>query len=405
VNQQIIGLGDDINGLLTDIAKLNVQIAEAEGGSVSPSDAVGLRDRRAEDLAKLAEITDIHSLEQPTGDVTVLIGGEYLVSLGQVRKVKVVTSTQDNLQVSEIRIADLDAPITSGSGRLGGLIAARDGTLKGFLNDLDSLSKTLIGEFNKIYSGGQGLSGFTQIQSQQSVANAGAALDAAGLPFTPTNGLFQVQVYNSQTNQRTTTDIRVDLNGLDSDTSLNDLAAQLDAIDGIGATITTDGKLQITGDSPQVSFAFANDTSGTLAALGLNTFFTGTRASDIGINQDVRSDATKFAISAGGVGQDTTNGALLANLLTAPLDSHDGASLANLYDQLTGNVAQSGQSVHAAAEGLRHFQQTLEAQHMAVSGVNIDEEAVRLIEYQRAFQASAKVIATVNELLDTLLKL
>jgi flagellar hook-associated protein 1 FlgK len=82
-----------------------------------------------------------------------------------------------------------------------------------------------------------------------------------------------------------------------------------------------------------------------------------------------------------------------------------GASLANLYDQLTGNVAQSGQSVHAAAEGLRHFQQTLEAQHMAVSGVNIDEEAVRMIEYQRAFQASAKVIATVNELLDTLLKL
>src|SRR5262245_37966051 len=217
VNQQIVGLADDINSLLKDVAKLNVQIAEAEGGSVSPSDAVGLRDQRAQDLAKLAEITDIRTIEQPTGDVTVLSGGEYLVSLGQVREVKVVTTSGDNLQVSEIRVAESDYPITSGGGRLGGLIAARDGVLRGFLNDLDSFTHTLIGEFNKAFSSGQGLSGYAQLTSERSVTSAAAALDAAGLSFTPTNGLFQVQLYNSQTDLRTTTDIRVALNGLDND--------------------------------------------------------------------------------------------------------------------------------------------------------------------------------------------
>ena len=49
------------------------------------------------------------------------------------------------------------------------------------------------------------------------------------------------------------------------------------------------------------------------------------------------------------------------------------------------------------------FQQALEGQFLAVTTVNLDEEAVKMILYQRAFQASAKVISTVNEMLETLL--
>src|SRR5205085_2839826 len=79
VNQQVIGSASDINNLLTDIAQLNVQIVQLEGGGTSGSDAVGLRDRRAGDLAKLSEITDIKVLEQPTGDVTVYSNGDFLV--------------------------------------------------------------------------------------------------------------------------------------------------------------------------------------------------------------------------------------------------------------------------------------------------------------------------------------
>jgi flagellar hook-associated protein 1 len=405
VNQRIISAADDINGLLKDIADLNEQILEAEGGRVLPSDAVGLRDRRGAALAKLAEITDIHTIEQPTGDVTVFSGGEFLVSRGTYRSVTVVTSAEDNLQISEIRVAELDAPLTSGGGRLGGLLEARDTVLAGFLSELDQLSQTLIYEFNKLHSGGQGLAGYTQLTSEHAVSNVTAALDEAGLPFTPSNGLFQVHLYNSQSSQRQTFDIRVDLNGLDTDTNLTDLASQLDAIDGISATLTLEGQLQITSDAPQLSFAFAGDTSGALAAMGINTFFSGTRASNIGVSQDLRTDPKKLAISSGGIGADTQNGELLANLLTAPLASQSGASLAVIYDRLTGSVAQAAQTARGTADGLRSFQQTLEAQHLSVSGVNIDEEAVQMIEYQRAYQAAARVISTINELLDTLLSL
>ncbi len=404
VDGQIANMAADINELLTDVAELNVQIVQMEGGGTSKSDATGLRDRRAQSLAKLAEITDIHTIEQPTGDISVYSGGDFLVSLGTAREVGVVSEVRNGLTTSRIEIAGVNAPLSSSGGRLGGLTAARDEALVGFREGLDELAKSLVFEFNKIHSAGQGLSGFSQVTSERAIGDAGVPLDAVGLPFAAVNGSFQIQVYNQQTNHRTTVDIRVDLNGLDADTTLQSLSTQIDAIDGVSASISSRGFLQISSESTEQTFAFAGDTSGVLAALGINTFFTGNNAQTIGVNQLLKSDPSKLAFSSGGLGEDSENGARLANLLEQPL-GRGGLSLAGKYEQLTSNVALSSQSASAAAEGFRSFQQALEGQHLAISGVNIDEEAVRLIEYQRVYQASARVISTVNELLDTLLNL
>jgi flagellar hook-associated protein 1 FlgK len=405
LDQQIAGQADEINRLLQEIAKLNVQIVQAEGGSVSPSDAVGLRDRRAAALSALANITNIQVVEQPTGDVAVYSGGDYLVMLGTARQVGVVQSVRDGLTVSEIQVQEIHSPLAAGGGKLAGLQTARDEVVGGFIQQLDQFTATLIREFNKIHAGGQGLTGFSDLTAQTAVSDPGRPLDSVGLAWMPTTGLFQVQILNTQTNERRTAEIHVDLDGLDSDTTLASLAAQLDAIDGLSATVGSDGRLRLTADAPQLRFAFAGDTSGVLASLGLNTFFTGTKAGDIGIHPLLRSDPGKLAVARGGPGEDTDNGLALASLLTTPLAGQNGASLATLYDRLTGNVAQASQTAQAAAEGFRYFQQTLQGQHLAVSGVNLDEEAVRMIEYQRVFQASARVVATVNELLQTLLNL
>ena len=45
------------------------------------------------------------------------------------------------------------------------------------------------------------------------------------------------------------------------------------------------------------------------------------------------------------------------------------------------------------------------SQQQAVSGVNLDEEAMKLMQYQKAYQASAKVMQTANSLFDTLLSM
>jgi flagellar hook-associated protein 1 FlgK len=68
-------------------------------------------------------------------------------------------------------------------------------------------------------------------------------------------------------------------------------------------------------------------------------------------------------------------------------------------------VTQGSAVASSVSQGYQTFQQTLQGQQSAISGVSIDEEAVKMLTFQRAYQASAKLISTINELLDTLMKL
>lgn len=405
VNKRIGDAATDINRLANEIAKLNRQITSAEGGAVSKSDAVGLRDQRGVALQELAKIIDVKVVEQDSGDVTVFAGGEYLVFESTVREVMTVVTPDRGLNVVEVRIKATDAPLNVSSGKLTGLMAARDQILGDFIDQLDGFAQTLMFEFNKIYSSGQGLTGNTTLSSEFGVDNVQLPLDQAGLPFTPVNGSFQVQIYNQQTKITETHDIFVKLNGLDDDTTLENLQQQLNAIDGLKAELTPTRGLKLAAESPVLSFAFANDTSGALASLGIGTFFTGTGAGNISVSEVVKKDPAKFAASAGGIGKDTTNAVALAGFLDRPLDSQSGASIGDMYSSLAGNVTQQSAVSKAVAEGFRVFQLTLDGQRLAISGVNIDEETVNLISYQRMYQASARFISTVNEMLEALINL
>ena len=101
--------------------------------------------------------------------------------------------------MANIQIAGIDAPLNPASGQLHGLLDARDDVLGGFLDKLDDFAGTLAFEFNKVYSSGQGLNGFSSMTSQAAVDDETAPLDAAGLKFTPQNGSFQVLVHDKKT--------------------------------------------------------------------------------------------------------------------------------------------------------------------------------------------------------------
>ncbi|MCH7729421.1 MAG: flagellar hook-associated protein FlgK, partial [Planctomycetes bacterium] len=391
-NNQIVAAATDINGFIEEIAKLNVQIVSLEQGGLTASDAVGLRDQRLIALTGLASLLDIRTVEQVSGSVTVFTSGDFLVFNDITREVEVGFLTDRGLRVAEIHIIQTNAPVKFSSGKLDGLFTARDEILGNFLDQLDSFAQTLIFEFNRIHSSGQGLTGHSVLTSEFAVADAFVALDQLGLPFTPEGGSFQVLVRNKETGLTSTSDVFIDLDGLGTDTTANDLIAALDSIDGVSAAIDATGNVSISSDSEDLEFSFANDTSGILAALGLNTFFTGTTAKDIGVNSAIRADSTKFAVSRGGFGEDSENAVLLAGLFDAALDAQSGLSIANIYEQLVGNVAQTAAGTRAVSDGFRAFKNTLEGQHLAISGVNIDEEAINLIGLQRAFQASARVI-------------
>src|SRR4029434_3331211 len=81
-------------------------------------------------------------------------------------------------------------------------------------------------------------------------------------------------------------------------TTLTDIQTAINAVAGLTATITA-GKLTITAAANR-TFTFANDTSDTLAALGINTFFTGSTASTLAVNSVVAADPTKIAAAVAG---------------------------------------------------------------------------------------------------------
>lgn len=405
LNDRVESSVGDINRLIGEISQLNQRITETEGGNTSASDAVGLRDQRGVALANLAELISIQVVEQKNGSVNVYSGSDFLVFEGTTRSVAATDVNDRGLTVSQLSIKETGTPLDLSSGKVGGYVASRDDILGNFQDQLNEFSSTFIFEFNRVYSSGQGLTGYQLLTSEFAVDDVNAALDAAGLEFSPENGSFQVQIFNRQTGLTETSDVFVNVDGLDSDTSLAELASALDAIDGLSASINTANQLQINSDTPDQDFAFSSDTSGVLAALGLNTFFSGSSASDIGVSKVLAADPGKFAASGAGVGTDTTNALQLAGFLDRPLASANGTTLTDLYDRLSGETTQNAAVARAVADGFRVFEQTLQGDHLAISGVSIDEETVRMISYQRIFQAAARYISELSDLLDLLVSL
>jgi flagellar hook-associated protein 1 FlgK len=414
LNRRVIAMSDDINSVAEEIRQLNVKIAATEGGRATGSDAGALRVQRQAAVERLSELIGVRVSEQASGGLAVSVGGELLVFEGQRREVNIEFNDDSGVAMAVVEFDDTSSPLEITSGELYGLYSARNEVAGGFLANLDELAATLIFEFNKIYSQGQGLVGFQQLTGTETVDDPDAALDAAGLPFTPVSGAFSVLIQNADTGLTTEHTILIDLDGLEQDTTLNSLAAQLDAIDGLSASVSASGALELASESDTIQFAFAppvgdstSDTNGVLAALGLNTFFTGSSASTIGVNDELigTHNANKFAASLDGIDGGSENALILAGLLDRPLHGAGEASLADLYNQIVGDIAHRSAVAQSAAEGFAVFEGTLDGQFQAVSGVNIDEEAIKMITLQRIYQASARYIQTLSELLDVLVKM
>ena len=404
-NERVSDIAGEINTLTEEIRTLNLRIGSVEAGELSDSDAGALRVQRLNALEKLATLVDIEVREQLSGGVNVTVGGQLLIFEGLRSEVEVEHESQDGLRRTTVQFADTNGELQLASGELRSIYEARDNVLAGFLGALDDFAHTFAFEFNKLHSQGQGLTGFDQLTSENVVGDATAALDAAGLPFTPVHGSLDVLVRNDTTGLQTTHTLLIDLDGLDSDLTLNDFAAQLSALPGLTATITAAGALDIQADSPDTQFAFAGDTSGLLAALGINSFFGGSTAGELKVSDLVALDPTKIATSRGGVGVDNLNAERLAGFLDQPLDSAQGATISEVYDQIVTELAHQSAVSSSVLEGLRTFEGTLESSVQANSGVSLDEEAIRMIALQRAYQATARYIQTISELLDVLMNI
>ncbi len=102
-----------------------------------------------------------------------------------------------------------------------------------------------------------------------------------------------------------------------------------------------------------------------------------------------------------GYQRNTGNATALMNLRDAKM--FDGATLSDGFASAMAQVGTRTQSAQYAQELSSSLAANLEGDRTAVSGVNLDEEAARLIQYQQAYQASAKMIQVAQNIFDTLI--
>ncbi|MBI4617476.1 MAG: flagellar hook-associated protein FlgK [Planctomycetes bacterium] len=241
---------------------------------------------------------------------------------------------------------------------------------------------------------------------------AGDTFQITSLPFEIQNGSFEIKAINQSNGTETTFNIDVDEDGLGgpgTDDDLDDIIAAINA--GFGAFVgaplaasrTTDGKLSIDIRSTNFTFAFGTDTSNFLAAIGLNTFFTGSGSLSIGIRAAVEANVNLVAAARSNLAGDGTNALALAQLS----EQRVAAGGLRTLDESVNAILSSLGTQAAGARNLLENQNVLTAnlltQRESVSGVNLDEEGTALIKFQRAFQASARVVRVIDELLATLI--
>jgi flagellar hook-associated protein 1 FlgK len=151
--------------------------------------------------------------------------------------------------------------------------------------------------------------------------------------------------------------------------------------------------------------SFSDDSSGALAALGMNTLFTGRNASDIAVNDDILDEPGLLAAGSGHVDGSNGTARAIADLQDAAIDDLNGRSLREFWQQSVNRVAVRADAANGAVESSRLVRESISGQLQAVSGVSLDEEAVNLLTYQRQFQAAARFISVIDETLQTLLSL
>lgn len=413
--QQLVGLSSSVatdlgtqvqqaDTLASQIASLNGQVAASSAGGAGGSNS--LLDQRDAAISQLSNLMKVNTQKQPDGSINVYVGSQPLV-VGTVSN-GVSLKNQDVNGVTTPTVvftSNSGAMPISGSGQLGAM-SDMQARISGVVDQLDSLAHNVISQVNQVYSSGQGLQGFTSVTAANTVTDTTQPLDssAAGLSFAPTNGSFVVHVTDPTSGATTSTLVQVNLTGSASDTTLDSLTSSLNAISWVSAT-DVGGKLKISSTDSSQQITFSQDSSGTLAALGVNTFFTGTDASDMGINSTVSSNPQLLAAAQNGDAGDNQTAVAISNLATQPVAALNGQSLNDSYQSMINGVSTQLATATSDATAAQSIQQTLQAQRDSVSGVSMDDEAIQLMKQQQAYQGAAQLINVVNTLMQTVIGL
>ncbi len=196
--------------------------------------------------------------------------------------------------------------------------------------------------------------------------------------------------------------------------AVSDDGSQRTLVTGGGALMgiveARDGSLQQLRDGIDIVAADLIKKFNAIHAKGTNLdggtgldFFIGTGSGSIGVNAELLSDWRKVQLSGNGAPGDNGTALALATEMGAPQYTLGKLSFLEHYNQTVVSFGQDLANVNNRLADQEVISHNLTQTRNSVMGVSIDEEMATLIQYQRAYQASARLLTTVNELFASLL--
>jgi flagellar hook-associated protein 1 len=132
-------------------------------------------------------------------------------------------------------------------------------------------------------------------------------------------------------------------------------------------------------------------------------FFTGTNAGDFAVNS-VLEDVSKIALSSADNAPGNSDVATQIYALRSTAVLNSGTMTFNQY--YNDQVSKLGLTVQRATTNATDrtlVAQALVTQRESVTGVSLDEEAANMVKAQKAYEAAARVISTIDSMLDTVI--
>lgn len=391
INETILSEIDGVNLKLNQIAELNssIQTIEANGTSAN-----SFRDQRDVLLQEVTYTLGVQSYEEPTGAVNIqLPGGLPLVQNGSALQLEAI-SKGDNL-VLQLNIGDSSFNVAGKNlgGKFEGLLELRDEFIPSLKEDLDQTAYALVQEVNALHEQGTGLD------------------DSTGIAFFNNPGNHTSQGFANADDVSSFSAGDVTFNVAGSETtfafaggSLNDLEAAIETnIADVDATVSQqdDGSwaLVITPDNHNDSIRI--DMS-SVAGSSSSPEFTMPNISDL-ISMSLTNSKQVAAGNSSAPG-DNTN-ALSISALKDENAVNDEDTFVSFYGKMAARVGIEAGQNRLSQSGAEDSLTQLKNLRDGTVGVSLEEEMINLIKYQRGFEASAKLLSTVDEMLVSVLSI
>ncbi len=179
----------------------------------------------------------------------------------------------------------------------------------------------------------------------------------------------------------------------------------LDVGNGLQIALTIGDLDGTAGDYFEVDAYATTDTSGFLAGAGLNTFFTGSSMFDIAVDQDLIDTPARAAAALGSDMTDNANALAMAAVKDTAVADLGNVTCSEYYRRLVTDFGHQLALNQSQEENIEMMVHSLSNQQSEVSGVDINEEAAKLLVAQQMFQAVAKYMSTFNDSMLTLMNI